>query len=150
MMFATFTIATISWAADNTIGTWKLNAAKSKPAPGISPLTSGTQTIEAIDGGVRVTTKGERADGSKLDVVSTVKYDGKPAPATGTGLAYDTVAARQVDANTVTEERTKQGAKYHMSARRVVSPDGKTMTITAKGTGADGKPATNTVVWDKQ
>jgi hypothetical protein len=150
MMFATFTIATVSWAADNTIGTWKLNAAKSKPLPGRSPITSETQTIEAIDGGVKITTKGERADGSRIDVVSTVKYDGKPVSLKGTGIAYDTVAARQVDANTVTEERTKQGTKFHISARRVVSPDGKTMTVTQTGTDTDGKPATAVVIWDKQ
>jgi hypothetical protein len=150
MMFATFTIATVTWAADNTIGTWKLNTAKSKPAPGLSPLTSETQTIEASDGGVKITVKGERADGSKVDAVNTYRYDGKPAPVTGTGLAFDTIAVTQVDANTVTEERTKQGTKYHMSARRVVSPDGKTMTITQKGSGADGKPATAVIVWDKQ
>ena len=31
----------------------------------------------------------------------------------------------------------------------VISKDGKTMTITNKGTGADGKPTSFAVIWDK-
>jgi hypothetical protein len=150
LAFAVVAMAAIALAADNTLGTWKLNTAKSKPAPGVSPLTNLTVTREAIDGGVKTTGKGERADGTKLDSVINEKYDGQPVTASGTGIAYDTVATKQVNANTVTEERTKKGGKYHTTARRVVSADGKTMTVTIKGTGADGKPMTATNVFDKQ
>ena len=149
MMFGLLAIATIAFGADNTLGTWKFNAAKSKAAPGVSPITSGTLTNEAIDGGVKATGKGERADGSKYDVVTTAKYDGKEVPITGTGLPYDTTALKQVDANTVTAERSKKGGKYHATATMVVSKDGKTMTVTTKGTNADGKAFTGVVVWTK-
>jgi hypothetical protein len=150
LTFAVVAIATLALAADNTLGMWKLNTAKSKQAPGTSPITNLTVTFEGSDDGVKVTAKGERADGTKIDTAVNVKYDGKPVTVTGTGLPYDTVAVKQVNDNTFTEERTKQGGKYHVTARRVVSADGKTMTVTTKGTNADGKPITATAVWDKQ
>jgi hypothetical protein len=150
MMFAMLAIAAIAFGADNTLGSWKYNTAKSKSAPGVSPITSAMVTYEAADGGVKTTAKGERADGSKIDTVATAKYDGKEVPVTGTGLPYDTVAVKQVDANTVTSERSKKGGKYRATVRTVVSKDGKTMTATTKGTGADGKAFKAIVVWDKQ
>jgi len=55
-----------------------------------------------------------------------------------------------VDANTLTETRTKTGSKYHSTVRTVVSPNGKPMTSTSKGTSADGKAFTSVVVMDKQ
>jgi hypothetical protein len=146
LTFAVVAAATMALAADNTLGTWKLNIAKSKGAT----VTNETQTREAIDGGAKITIKGERADGSKIDAVNNLKYDGKPVTLTGSGVAYDTVAIKQVNANTLTSTRTKKGTKYHVIARTVVSADGKTMTVTQKGTDADGKPITATVVWDKQ
>ena len=152
IVFALAVVATVctTWAADNTLGTWKYNTAKSKGAPGISPIANLTVTREAMEGGVKITAKGARADGSKIDTVTNAKYDGKPVTVTGSGLTWDTVAIKQVDANTLSEERSKQGGKYHTTVRTVVSSDGKTMTSTAKGTGSDGKPVTTTGIFDKQ
>jgi len=150
MMFAMLAIAAIAFEADNTLGTWKYNTAKSKQASGMSPITNFTATYEAADEGVKITGKGERADGSKIDVVTTAKYDGKEVPVTETGLPYDTVAYKQVNANTLVAERSKKGDKYHATVRFVVSADGKTLTQTAKGTGADGKSFTTVAVFDRQ
>jgi hypothetical protein len=147
---AVFAMAAIAFGADNTLGTWKYNTAKSKPAPGVSPITNLIVTREAADGGTRISAKGERADGSKIDSITTLKYDGKEVPVTGTGVAWDTTAIKQVNANTITEERWKKGEKYHSTVRTVVSADGKTITATAKGTGADGKAFTTLTVFDKQ
>ena len=145
-------IATVAivFAADDTLGTWKYNTAKSKGAPGVSPISSLTVTREAIDGGVKITAKGERADGSKIDTLTNAKYDGKMVAVTGSGLNWNTVAIKQVNDKTLTEERTMQNGKYHTTVRTVVSADGKTMTATTKGTGADGKPIATTAVFDKQ
>jgi hypothetical protein len=128
MMFAVLAMAAIAFGTDNSLGTWKYNAAKSKPTPGASPITIATVTYEAIDGAAKGTTKGERADGSKIDNVSTGKYDGKEVPVTGTGTSFDTVAVKQVDANTVIVKRSKKGGGYRVTVRSVVSKDGKTMT----------------------
>ena len=150
LTFAVVAAATMALAADNTLGTWKRNNAKSKGAPRVSPITNEIVTREAADGGAKITVKGERADGSKIDYVFNAKYDGTPVMVMGTGPAYDTVAIKQVNANTLTDTRTKKGTKYHVTARTVVSADGKTLTTTTKGTNADGKPITATAVFDKQ
>jgi len=148
--FAVLAMAAIAFGADNTLGTWKYNAAKSKPNPAVSPIKNLTLTREAADGGVKNSAKGERADGSKFDASYTAKYDGKEVTVTGTNLTYDTIAIKQVNADTLTEERSKKGGKYHASLRTVVSKDGKTMTATQKGTGADGNAFTAVAVFDKQ
>jgi hypothetical protein len=148
--FAVLAVAAIAFGADNTLGTWKYNTAKSKTSAGASPITNLTVTREAVDGGVKITAKGERADSSKIDTATTTKYDGKEVAVTGTGLPWDTTTIKQVNANTLSEDRSMKGGKYHSSVRTVVSADGKTMTSTAKGTGADGKAFTAVTVLDKQ
>ena len=150
LTFAVIATAAMMWAADDTLGTWKYNTAKSKGAPGVSPISNLVVTREAADGGVKITAKGERADGSKIDTVTNAKYDGKAVTVTGTGLTWDTAAIKQVNAKTVSEERSKQGAKYHTTVQMVVSADGKTMNTTTKGTGSDGKPINSKAVFDKQ
>jgi hypothetical protein len=136
-------------AADNTIGTWKLNMAQSKFTPGPSPVKNLTVMREASDGGVRVTVTGERADGTSADSSYTTKYDGQEVKVAG-NAPYDTVSVKQVDANTLTDERTKTGTQYRASGRAVISNAGKTMTLTIKGTDAGGKPFTYVMVYDKQ
>ncbi len=135
--------------ADNSIGTWKRNVAKSKSTPPVTnPIKSLTIVNEASDGGVKVTATGERQDGTAINGGSFVKYDGNEYPATG--APWDTVSMKQVDANTFTVETKKTGGKYHTKSRMVISKDGKTMTITTKGTNAEGKPMTQTLVYDRQ
>jgi hypothetical protein len=148
--FAVLAMAAIALGADNTLGTWKYNAAKSKPAPGVSPLKNLTLVREAAGGGVKQTAKGERADGSKIDDSYAAKYGGEEVMLSGTGVAWDMTGVKQVNANTVTEERSKMGGRYKSTARTVISADGKTMTTTSKGTGADGKPFSSVTVFDKQ
>ena len=136
-------------AADNTIGTWKLDVAKSKYTPAPMPIKGLTVTREASDGGVKHTTKGERADGTAINASYTAKYDGKDVHVTGNSQ-YDTIAIKQVNANTLTDARKKTGGKYQGTSRMVVSNGGKTMTTTTKGTNADGKEFTSVFVFDKQ
>src|SRR5450432_1790058 len=136
-----------AFAADNTLGTWKLNMAKSKFSPA-APVKSLTSTREASDGGVKLTSTGERADGTPINASYTAKYDGKEYPVTGS--PYDTVAIKQVNANTFTFTQKKNGGKYNVSGRSVVSKDGKTATSTLKGTNAEGQAYSATMVYDKQ
>jgi hypothetical protein len=150
LILAVIATTAVALTADETLGTWKYNTAKSKGSSATSPITELTVTREASDGGVKITAKGTRTDGSKIDSVTNAKYDGKAVAVMGTGLTWDTVAIKQVNSKTLTEERSKKGGQYHTIARTVVSDDGKTMTTTAKGTGADGKPIATTAVFDKQ
>lgn len=136
-----------AFAADNSLGTWKLNMEKSKFSPS-APVKSLTSTREASDGGVKVTTTGEQANGTAIDASYTAKYDGNESPVTG--APYDAISLKQVNANTVTFTQKKKDGKYSVTGRSVVSKDGKTMTTTFKGTNADGKAYRATMVWEKQ
>ena len=141
--------AVAAFGADNTIGTWKLNVAKSAYTPAPMPVKSLNIAREASDGGIKQTTTGERADGTAVNSGYTAKYDGKDVPVAG-NAPYDTIAIKQVNANTLTDERKKTGGPYKASGRTVVSNGGKTMTTSVKGTNADGKEFTQVFVFDKQ
>ena len=140
--------AAVTFAADSMVGTWKLNAAKSK-FTGSFVVKSQTDVREATpDGGVKVTREGQFGDGTAIKGSFTYKYDGKEYPATG--LAFDVLSVKRIDPNTTTFEVKKTGGKYHVTGQTVISADGKTMTQTAKGTDAEGKPISSTSVFDKQ
>jgi hypothetical protein len=131
------------------VGTWKLNLAKSKftgtPAP-----KSETRTVVAQGDGEKVTYEGIAADGSPVSYSITTNLDGKDAPFSGgQPFGADTVAAKRVDANTITSTAKKAG-KTIFTAKGVVSKDGKVLTQTTKGTNGKGEPISVTAVWDKQ
>jgi len=136
--------------ADNSIGTWKVNIAKSKYTPAPIPVKSLTSVREAAPDGVKVTNTGEKADGSAINASYTAKYDGSAAAVTGSGSPYDSISIKQVNANSFTYEAKQTNGKYHASGRSVISKDGKTMTTTAKGTDTNGAAMTLKLVYEKQ
>ena len=148
LVLAITTVAALG--ADNSLGTWKLNIAKSKYTPAPMPVKSLTSVREAAPGGVKVTATGERSDGTAINSSYTAKYDGSASAVTGTGTPYDSISIKQVNANTLTYEGKHTNGKYHAAGRTVISSDGKTMTTTAKGTDASGAPMTLMLVYDKQ
>lgn len=137
------------FGADNSVGVWKRNVEQTKYAsPDPNPIVSMIMVREAVPGGLKITSKGQRRDGTVIDYTVTVIYDGKDYPVSGTGSVFDTIAITQTDANTFPSV-TKKGL-YHMKGLTEISKDGKTMTISNEGTDAQGKPQTFKVVWDKQ
>jgi hypothetical protein len=142
--------AVAALGADNSIGTWKVNVAKSKYTPAPFPVKSLTSVREAAPDGVKVTNTGERADDSAINASYTAKYDGSWVTVTGTGSPYDSISIKQVNANTLTYEAKQTNGKYRASGRTVISSDGKTMTTKAKGTDANGAALTLTLVYEKQ
>jgi len=150
VLFVLAVAALPALAADNSLGTWKANIAKGKYSPGPVPLKSYRLVRESAPGGVKVTVTGERTDGTPINASYTAKYDGSASAVSGSGTPYDSMAIKQVDANTFTAESKSSKTKYQSSLRTVVSHDGKTMTITGKGTDADGKAMTLTLVLEKQ
>jgi hypothetical protein len=150
-LFAIAITTTVSaWGADNSLGTWKANVAKCKYTPAPWPVKSLTVTREAAPGGVKVTNVGTRTDGSAINTSYTAKFDGSSSEVTGQGSPYDSMSVKQGDANTFTYEAKNSKTKYRASGRIVISGDGKTMTTTASGVDADGKPMTLHLVYDKQ
>jgi hypothetical protein len=144
------TSAAAAFGADNSLGTWKANLEKIKYTPAPWPVKNVTSVREAVSGGVKVTNTGERTDGSPINSSYTAKYDGSPSVVSGQGSPYDSVSLKQVNANTFAYDAKKTDGKYHAHGRLAVSPDGKTLILTARGTDADGKPMTIRLVYDKQ
>ena len=139
--------AVAMFGADSSVGTWKLNPQKSK-ATSSNALKGRTEVIEATaDGGVKITRSDKRNSGD-LNYSFTCKYDGKECPVSG--ALFDTYSQKRVDANTITIEVKKSDGTYHQTGRIVVSKDGKTRTMTVKGTDAEGKQVSATYVFDKQ
>ena len=137
----------LSAQTDPAVGTWKLNVAKSKYDPGPAPK-SNTITITAAGKGLKVSAKGTDAEGKPTTTDYTVSDDGKDAPVTGQA-AYDSVSVKRIDKNT-TEMTRKKAGKVVQTARRAVSADGKTMTVTATGTNEKGQKINTVGVFDRQ
>ena len=135
----------LSAQADPTIGTWKLNLAKTKYTAGQAPKST-TLVITAAGQGVKLTSESVLADGSTRKISYTATYDGKDAAVTGTP-DYDTISLKKTA--TGMDGSRKKAGKVVQTFSRVVSADGKTMTVTSTGTNAAGK-VDNVQVYDKQ
>ena len=138
--------AAVCFAQQPQMGTWKLNEAKSKIAPGAPKIT--TVVYEAAGDSVKVTVDGTDGEGKPLHSEWTGKFDGKDYPVTGDPNT-DTRSYKKVDDHTL-ESTNKKGDKVGITARGVVSADGKTRTVTLHGTDSKGKKYTSTAVFDKQ
>lgn len=132
--------------ANGLIGTWKLNVAKSKFSPGPAPKSM-TITYSAEGDGLKVVVDIAPAAGAAQHWEMSALYDGKDHPVTGNPDA-DTISAKKVD-DRHTESTFKKGGKVMAVNTRVLSADGKTLTITSKGTTSDGKPRTDVQVFER-
>jgi len=134
-------------AGDPQAGTWELNMAKSKLNQGPLPKSQ-TRTYEVTGQQVRSVQKGIDAEGKPTLVQFTANYDGKDYAYTGSP-DFDTVALTRVDNFTASFTQKKAG-KVALTGTRVVSQDGKTMTISGKGTNAKGQPMNVMLVFEKR
>ena len=139
--------SSIVLAADNWMGTWKLNVEKSKYSPGPAPKSL-TLKYEASQGGIRHTSDGVNAEGKATHSAYSSKFDGKDVPYEGNPNA-DTAAPKKTDDNSF-ENVWKKDGKVTATLKAAVSKDGKTMRVTVKGTDAQGKPASGVLVFEKQ
>jgi hypothetical protein len=148
LVFATAGLSVLSaQGVDPRVGTWELNVAKSRYHPGPGPKSQ-TLKIEAVGQGEKVTSDSVSATGAKTVTEYTAEYDGKPHPLKGSNVA-DMVTLKRVDSHTTDRTDTK-GGKVMMSYHRIVSQDGKTMTVTTRGVNAQGQATDSTVVFEKK
>ena len=146
MLLVCFAAASLCFAADPQLGTWKLNEAKSKIAAGAPKFT--TVMYESVGGSVKVTVDGVDGDGKPLHSEWTGKYDGKDYPVTGDANS-DMRSYRKISDRTVALTG-KKGSNVVISGRVVVAADGKSRTVTQTGTDSKGKKFGSTAVYDKQ
>jgi hypothetical protein len=145
-LLSTLFFGTTAFAADAVDGTWNLNVAKSKFS-GMAPKSATRVYTESADG-TTLDQKMVGADGKETSMHVTLAYDGKPHPITGNPDA-DSGTGKAINAHTSDFTLTK-GGKVVGSVHRVVSADGKTLTVNNKGTHPDGKTYDDRLVFDKQ
>lgn len=133
-------------AADPYVGTWKMDAAKTKFKLGTAPKE---QTITITDEGsdTSVTIAGAAADGTKIALSYTIPTAG------GTGKiespVYDGISTKVMGPN----ERMVLCLRNNITiytAHSTVSADGNSLSVHTRGTNALGKYVDATVVYDKQ
>ena len=139
--------SSVALAADNWLGTWNVDLAKSSYSPGPAPK-SFTLKFEAMPGGIKFTGDGVGADGKPSRSTFLSKFDGKDVPYEGVPDA-ETASPMKIDDNSYSNT-WKKGGKATITAKVVVSADGKTMTITQTGMNAKGEPVNNVIVYNKQ
>ena len=137
--------AAFAQATNPLVGTWKLNAAKSKG----SPYKGGGTKVEAVGDGVKFTVELVAQDGKEMQWGFTAKYDGQDVKMTGSNPYGDTIALTRVDART-TRMSIKQAGKPTVSQVITVSEDGKTRTTTTKGVDVKGQPVDALSFYEKQ
>jgi histidinol dehydrogenase len=129
------------------LGTWRLNVAKSKFRPG-PPYREEIRIYEAHEQGVRSIIKRVLANGRQATIEYTANYDSVEYPVTGSS-EYNAIRLKKVD------DVTFEGVLSHADrvfavTRRVISEDGRTMTITFQASEFQGTRVDNVMVYDKQ
>src|SRR3954452_10360106 len=99
-VFAILMLSAAAQAADNYLGTWTLNVAKSKYDPGPAPKSQTTKLEAVADGAIREIGDRVNADGSKTQWQWTAKLDGRDYPVQG-DPDRDMVALKKIDDNTI-------------------------------------------------
>lgn len=128
------------------VGTWKLNQAKSKLAPG-APRNTTVVYAESGDS-IKVTVDGKGGDGKPRHSEWTGKFDGQDYPVTGDPSADTRSYKRRNDRMLLFTD--KKDGKVVITGKIVVAPDGKTRSVTSNRTDASGNSSSSMAVYDKQ
>lgn len=142
-----FASTALAQAPKGMAGTWKLNVAKSTYNPGPAP-TSMTIVYTPAGDSMTIAVEVVPATGAAQKWQMTGAYDGKEHSVIG-NPEVDTISLKSID-DTTGESTFKKGGKVTAVNTRVLSADGQTLTITTKGTTADGKPRSDVAVYEKQ
>jgi len=134
-------------AAENWLGTWKLDPAKSKVMAAPGPKSQ-TLKFEKTADGIKLTSDGVNAEGKPTHGEYVSMFDGKDVPWTGNPDA-DMASPKRIDDNTYDNTWKKDG-KATVIAKVVVSADGKTLTIVNSGTNAKGQAVDSTFIYNRQ
>ena len=136
---------------DPSIGTWKLNVAKSKFTPG-PPIQGDTRSYEVNEAGwLFATTETTQPDGTRTGVRFAAKFDGKAYPQIGRFAPTVTLITYEpVDRRTLKYTQRDTSGKIVSTNTRTVSEDGKTMLIEQRTSNASGQPVVNIELFERQ
>ena len=158
LLLTVFSLAGSLWAADPIIGTWKLNIAKSKSRTG-GDVTAKERTdvYREIEGNQIEWTRTEtRADGSLSSsrliwpqqggIVTLILPGKEPVTKTPDGESMIETLIEPGKWYVTRLRDARQRSVYH----KIVSSDGKTLSVIVKGHDEQGKPYESLTVYDKQ
>jgi len=138
--------ATTAFAVSPHMGTWKLNEAKSRFAPGAGKNT--TVIYEASGKDIKVIVDGVDGAGNPSHNEWTGRFNGKFYAVTGDPTS-DERSYRVANARKLLLTARKAG-KVTLTGTIIVTANGRTRTVTTNGTDANGKRVRNVAVYDKQ
>lgn len=154
LLLTVFGLVGSLWAADPMLGTWKLNAAKSKFSPTFLELEKAaapkesTLVVRDLDADqIEITETGTRMDGSAISQRFTQPKQGGAATS---GLPEGTIFIHTIVSPNDRVGTILQNGKQIEVIRWVVSKDGKTLIDTRRRTDTKGKPIEHVIVYDKQ
>ena len=147
LTFFAVAVTVAAQSPDPLVGTWKVNTAKSTYSPGPSPKSQ-VSVWTMANGQLRNVNDATDAKGQSTHSEIIAKFDGTDLPLKGAPVPT-TRAYKRIDGRTF-EYVTKVNGKVIGTSRSVMSPDGKTRTITTTGTNEQGQPVKNVVFWEKQ
>jgi hypothetical protein len=130
---------------DQLIGTWQLNIEKSRYSPGPGPFSE-TRTYARGRSGLEGTIQRRFRDGRSDRIEYVAEFD-REYPVMGTE-EYDHVLMKRINAHTAEAVLSHAGRVYG-TARRVISDDGKTMTITFRRERDSGATIINTALYER-
>ena len=132
---------------DAFLGHWEMDPAENRYEAGQPPL-AGSYTIEPEGHAYLFKMAWTNAEGQPFQMEYRTTPDGVAYPYENSAVA-DTIKTTRVDEFTLDTETTKDG-KVIATGRRVLSPDGQTMTITQSGLRPDGTAFTNLSLYRRQ
>jgi hypothetical protein len=135
-------------SADPFVGKWVLDVRRSDYPAGTCPKSMVIE-MEPTGKGVRYHSEATYANGSTAHSEYTADYDGNQAIVTGARGLMLPVFLRRIDSHTVVASYTK-ALQVVATSRRVVSQDGRFMTITTISKSPSGKNVTSVGVYKKQ
>jgi len=135
--------------AQNPIGVWKVNLAKSKYSPGPAPKSGTITTIAVAGGSFKTINEQVPARGAPTKFEITFKFDGTDVKPVGTNPNADMQSYTSVDDRHWTVVSKLKG-KVTLTSKIEVAADGKSRTTTQTGTDAQGKAVNNYIWYDKQ
>jgi hypothetical protein len=131
------------------VGNWKLNVEKSKYDPGPPPKSS-TLRWESVAGGFKFTTDTVNQKGETAHTETMEKTDGSEVTVQRSDKRTNqTRGLKRIDDHNY-EDFDKVDGKPTVSRRLVISPDGKTLTVTGSGTNEQGQAVKVVAVYEKQ
>ena len=138
--------ASVIQGADLVLGTWKLDAPHSKYIPGPGPRSE-TRVYSESPTGIRVKVITVDAKGNTETTEYPTNFDGKDYIQPGTNPG-DTVSLTQNNDHHASAV-LKHAGRIMANVERSISDDGQTMTITFKGTAANGDALDNRSIYER-